>query len=687
MFLSDWCNTIGETAGRATRLGKQQAQQQGWGNSRPSNKVGETAGPATRLEKQQAQQQGWGNSRPSNTIGETAGPATRLGKQQALQQGWGNSRPSNTIGETAGPATRLGKQQPLQQDHRIEGRILDRITDDHIRDVLKIQELGTRLRIQEFLEKMVLNHSPYHFRLEGSKVFNDPVHGHMEMHPLCVAIIDTPEFQRLRNLKQLGACYFVFPGACHNRFEHSLGVCFLAGLLVKALRRRQPDLGITGRDVLCVQVAGLCHDLGHGPFSHMFDGKFIPYTRPERHWEHEDASIQMFDHLVRENQLEGVFECYGISAAERIFIKEQITGKFLTPTDSEEMTQYHGPTSEKSFLYEIVANKRNGVDVDKWDYFKRDCLYLGISNSFDHMRFIQFSRVIRVGSELQICVRDKEAFNMYEMFHTRHALHHRAYQHKVVQAVELMVVEALKEADQYILTPGKKGPCTISQCIDDMDAYMLLTDSVLDRILLSEDPCLDKAKAILHDIQRRRLYRCVGETEPITTKDIIDKNGDVIKNEILEELSEKKEEVARLELNTSRFVVQIATLDFGKKHQNPVNDIRFFSKVDKTTAVAVRASEVSILLPQELFWEQLVRVFLRPIQDKDTNDKCLQLLLEGFERWCKKNHLLKPKKTSWIAMTPYKSENPANDECSTPDRPVRMTKPRSAMKARQSITF
>jgi len=55
------------------------------------------------------------------------------------------------------------------------------------------------------------------------KVFNDPIHGHIELHPLCVRIIDTPQFQRLRYLKQLGASYYVFPGASHNRFEHSLG--------------------------------------------------------------------------------------------------------------------------------------------------------------------------------------------------------------------------------------------------------------------------------------------------------------------------------------------------------------------------------------------------------------------------------------------------------------------------------
>ena len=111
----------------------------------------------------------------------------------------------------------------------------------------------------------------------------------------------------------------------------------LAGKLAKRLKDIQPELGITDRDVRCVQVAGLCHDLGHGPWSHVWDGQFIPAVRcvalllcltkplpesefrPDSKWTHEDASEMMFDDLIRDNDID-------ISQDDVNFIKDLIKG-------------------------------------------------------------------------------------------------------------------------------------------------------------------------------------------------------------------------------------------------------------------------------------------------------------------------------------------------------------------------
>lgn len=104
-----------------------------------------------------------------------------------------------------------------------------------------------------------------------SCIINDPVHGQIVMDGLCLRIIDTKEFQRLRYLKQLGTCDYVYPGATHSRFSHSIGVAYYSELLLKNLKNNQPYLSITPIDILCVKIAGLCHDLGHGAYSHVWE--------------------------------------------------------------------------------------------------------------------------------------------------------------------------------------------------------------------------------------------------------------------------------------------------------------------------------------------------------------------------------------------------------------------------------
>ncbi|KAE8961205.1 hypothetical protein PR003_g31205, partial [Phytophthora rubi] len=141
-------------------------------------------------------------------------------------------------------------------------------------------------------------------KLHERKSIMDCVHGLMTFEPICMRIIDTLQFQRLRNLHQLGPASFVYIGATHSRFEHCLGVAYLAEKMMESIRSHQPWLPIIKEDVLCIKIAGLCHDLGHGPFSHVFDGLFLDQLRKKKlisqsfKWSHEQGSVDMFDFLL-----------------------------------------------------------------------------------------------------------------------------------------------------------------------------------------------------------------------------------------------------------------------------------------------------------------------------------------------------------------------------------------------------
>ena len=111
----------------------------------------------------------------------------------------------------------------------------------------------------------------------------DPIHGFIHVHKHELAIIDSPIFQRLRRIKQLSGAHLTYPAAQHARFEHSLGVMHIAGQAGRALL----EGGVLDSDDIDVlRLAGLLHDVGHGPFSHLFE-------QVEKKFSHEDFGKQI----------------------------------------------------------------------------------------------------------------------------------------------------------------------------------------------------------------------------------------------------------------------------------------------------------------------------------------------------------------------------------------------------------
>jgi HD superfamily phosphohydrolase len=104
---------------------------------------------------------------------------------------------------------------------------------------------------------------------------HDNIHGYIDLDPIATAIVDTDVFQRLRNIHQTGVLYLVFPTATHSRFEHSIGTYHLAKQMISQIASKQPELKITDEIITLVSLAGLCHDMGHLLFSHLFDDSFL----------------------------------------------------------------------------------------------------------------------------------------------------------------------------------------------------------------------------------------------------------------------------------------------------------------------------------------------------------------------------------------------------------------------------
>uniref|UniRef100_A0A3B5QR83 Deoxynucleoside triphosphate triphosphohydrolase SAMHD1-like n=1 Tax=Xiphophorus maculatus TaxID=8083 RepID=A0A3B5QR83_XIPMA len=335
--------------------------------------------------------------------------------------------------------------------------------------------------------------------------------------------------------------------------------------------------------------------LGHGPFSHMFE-MFIHKGNPE--WRHEKASQDMFDHLVEKNNLIGDMEHHGLVPKEDLlFIKELIDPKV------EEIAKWphHGRPKKKAFLYEVVSNTRNKIDVDKWEYFARDCHQLGMQNNFDCHRLIKFARVCKVGGMMQICYRDKEVFNLYNMFYTRFSLHKRAYQHKVSNSIEWMIGDAFLEADKHIQIEGKDGKMfTLSTAIDDMVAYTKLTDAIFDHILTSSCVELQEARKILERIMQRKLYECLGEFSS-------EESEDDMKNLWNAHVGER---------NPDDYVVELVKYNYGMGKEDPIKHVRFYKKKTPHVATPIDKAEVSLLLP-ERFEEKKFRIYTKRTNDED----------------------------------------------------------------------
>lgn len=340
-----------------------------------------------------------------------------------------------------------------------------------------------------------------------SKIFNDTVYGRIEIPDYCIRIIDTPEFQRLRGLKQLGLTSYVFHNASHTRFEHSIGVCYLAGEWIKHLQKTSSN--ISDSDIRIVQLSALLHDIGHGPFSHTFE-KFIKKTRPKlSNYCHEQMTIS----IVKEIDVDL------LNKFDKEKICNIIEGKLL---------------DSKPFLGQIVNNTINGLDSDKLDYFMRDSQCTSFAIACDWKRIIYESRII----DNEIVFPYKMIGDIFNLYQTRFRLYKEVYYHKTVCKIEDILIDALILADKlgiFKFYDSIGVPKSLSKSIDDTKSFLLTQDDIIGQMERSGD--IDLLRVLnkitkrtfknveIHTTQIHNAHYGMKEKNPLLYVKFIDKNG------------------------------------------------------------------------------------------------------------------------------------------------------------------
>ena len=244
------------------------------------------------------------------------------------------------------------------------------------------------------------------------KIVNDPVYGFIDIPgDFIFEIIENQWFQRLRHIRQLGLTNYVYPGANHTRFQHSLGALHLMGLAIETLRIKGASVSSAEEEAALAAI--LLHDIGHGPFSHALENSIVSDGT------HEDIST-----LVMQ------------------LLNEQYGGRLSLAIEI-----FQG-TYDRQFLHELIAGQ---TDMDRLDYLRRDSFFTGvIEGSVGSDRII---KMLNIDND-RLVIEEKGIYSVEKFLIARRLMYWQVYMHKTVIAAERVLVAILKRAREIVEEGG-----------------------------------------------------------------------------------------------------------------------------------------------------------------------------------------------------------------------------------------
>lgn len=343
------------------------------------------------------------------------------------------------------------------------------------------------------------------------KIIRDVIHGDIFIDEKYVAVIDTREFQRLRRIKQLSVANMVFPGAEHTRFAHCIGTFHVMRMIIEHFEPlfQKCGLEITEQEKDAALVAALLHDIGHGPYSHAFEGVLQSLGHEDINHEQLGVMIIRSEHTEIHEVLTREFGEDFPDAVANIILKKQ----------EVKQIPFNKSTKKLDLQFVLSSLLSSQLDADRMDYMLRDAWYTGAKyGTIDLSRTIN-SMSLAINPENDqfcVCVEERYLVDIENCLLGRYQMHKEVYYHSIKCEMEEVIGRILRQVKKLYEEKKLKNVDQLPEAIRMMFAeeefdilkYISLDDNIMyylfENWMNDEDPEL---KALCSTLINRNKYK------------------------------------------------------------------------------------------------------------------------------------------------------------------------------------